>query len=253
MNFLIRKVGTSYQIFADKGDKILPLNLDAVVETQTITKVTGMEVETPTNYAEINKSEFPTQVWEVGDIDEVVKRFGLNGTTEYSFPNALFIPTIADVTATKVSNAVSPTVIPSDATLSAVSADTDVATVSVTDNVLTITAVAAGTSTITVTAAKSGATSVVKTFVFTVPDEILVNDIADVSSATTTAARTITYIPTDATVAVESSDELVCTVAELGGTITATKVSAGTATITATVSLTDYEDVVKKFTVTFTE
>ncbi|MEI8226460.1 MAG: hypothetical protein WCG82_11105 [Bacteroidota bacterium] len=60
------------------------------------------------------------------------------------------------------------TTTPSDATVAAVSGNTEVATVIVADHVVTVTGVSAGTSTITVTSLKSGYNNGTRTFTVTV-------------------------------------------------------------------------------------
>ena len=123
-------------------------------------------------------------------------------------------------------------------TISAASADEDVATVSASGTTLTVRGVSRGTATITVTATDDcGATSS-REFTATVPNSRpVVDSIPALTVARgSTGTRTVTVTDGDSgdthTVTAKSSDTSVATVSVSGKTLTVSGVAAGSATIT---------------------
>ncbi len=140
---------------------------------------------------------------------------------------------------------------------SAVSGTPAIADVSVTDNVITITGVQAGTAEITVTATfHNDTTTITTTIKFTVTvtsssQQVVLDEIANQAvTVGSTVDVTATTTPTDATITAVSGDETKATVTVNGKTITISGVAEGTADITVTASKTGMTSATRTFTVT---
>ncbi|WP_342563109.1 S-layer homology domain-containing protein [Paenibacillus sp. FSL R7-0345] len=151
-------------------------------------------------------------------------------------------------------------------TLSAVSSDTGVATVSVTGTTLSIMPVTAGTTTITVTAndGNGGTVDTGFTVVFTAPAPVnhaptVANTISDLNKSVDDGSQTkdLSSVFADQdgdslTLSAVSSDTGVATVSISGNTLTVVPVNAGTTTITVTANDGNGGTVDATFTAVFT-
>jgi len=137
------------------------------------------------------------------------------------------------------------TVDPSDVQITAASSNTEVATVSLSGNQLTVRALAAGRATITVKAEKEGYSTATQSFTATVntpqKPQVTLQGIKDLTlEEGKSDTRTVSTNPGDAKVSATSSNTKVATVSVDGSTVTVTGKEAGTATINVTAEKSGY-------------
>ena len=182
--------------------------------------------------------------------------------TEAEVPDTIIIQSIDDIADLKVgsSTEIALTVDPDDATITAVSENTAVATVTVSGQALRVTGVAKGSAEITVTAKKDSYTDGTATFWVTVteaevPDTIIIqsiDDIADLKVGSSTEIA-LTVDPDDATITAVSENTAVATVTVSGQALRVTGVASGSTEITITAQKSGYADGVATFQVTVTD
>ena len=182
--------------------------------------------------------------------------------TEAEVPDTIILQSIDDIADLKVGSStdIALTVDPDDATITAVSENTAVATVTVSGQALRVTGVAKGSAEITVTAKKDNYTDGTATFWVTVteaevPDTIIlqsIDDIADLKVGSSTDIA-LTVDPDDATITAVSENTAVATVTVSGQALRVTGVASGSTEITITAQKSGYADGVATFQVTVTD
>jgi beta-galactosidase len=187
---------------------------------------------------------------------------GNSGDGDPGVPSAVTIQGANNITDLKVgsSTELTLTTAPADATITAVSKNTAVATVTVTGQTLSVTGFAKGSTEITVTAKKSGYTDGIVTIQVTVTDPAVpgtvsihgADDITDLEAGSSTELALMTT-PDDATITAVSKNTAVATVTVTGQTLSVTGVAQGSTEITVTAKKSGYTDGTGTFQVTVTE